>query len=100
MRHKTVITLQQKAEMISIFDLVTQKKYKGLIISTMIAYYISLALTETPKRATTRKQKQNIINNKYNNLKFYDYDNKEKFGKAGTHEHPYRRYFRFRFYSM
>ena len=36
----------------------------------------------------------------YNNLKFYDYDNKKEFGKVDVHEHPYRRYFRFRFYSM
>ena len=62
MRHKTVLTLQQKSEMISIFDLLTQKKYKGLIISTMSAYYISLALTESPKRANKKTNKIELNN--------------------------------------
>ena len=39
---KSVITLHQKSEMISLFDLLTQTKYKGVIISTLCAYYISL----------------------------------------------------------
>ena len=39
---KTVITLHQKSEMISLFDLLIQKKYKVVILSTLSAYYISL----------------------------------------------------------
>ena len=39
---KFVITLHQKSEMISLFDLLIQQKYKGLEISTLSAYYISL----------------------------------------------------------
>ena len=39
---KSVITLHQKSEMISLFDLLTQTKHKGVIISTLSAYYISL----------------------------------------------------------
>jgi hypothetical protein len=39
---KTAVTLHQKSEMISVFDLLIQKKYKGLIISTLSAYHISL----------------------------------------------------------
>ena len=39
---ETVVTLHQKSEMISIFDLLIQKKYKGLTISTLGAYHISL----------------------------------------------------------
>ena len=39
---KIVLTLHQKSEMISIFDLLTQTKHKGVIISTLGAYYISL----------------------------------------------------------
>jgi hypothetical protein len=39
---ETVVTLHQKSEMISIFDLLIQKKYKGLTISTLSAYHISL----------------------------------------------------------
>jgi hypothetical protein len=39
---KSVITLHQKSEMISLFDLLTQTKHKGVIISTLGAYYISL----------------------------------------------------------
>ena len=34
---KTAVTLHQKSEMISIFDLLTQNKYKGLTISTLSA---------------------------------------------------------------
>ena len=39
---KIALTLHQKSEMISLFDLLTQTKYKGVIISTLGAYYISL----------------------------------------------------------
>ena len=39
---ETAVTLHQKSEMISLFDLLTQTKYKGVIISTLSAYYISL----------------------------------------------------------
>jgi hypothetical protein len=39
---KTAVTLHQKSEMISLFDLLIQKKYKGLTISTLSAYHISL----------------------------------------------------------
>ena len=39
---KSVITLHQKSEMISLFDLLTQTKHKVVIISTLSAYYISL----------------------------------------------------------
>jgi hypothetical protein len=39
---KTAVTLHQKSEMISLFDLLTQTKFKGLRISTLSAYYISL----------------------------------------------------------
>ena len=35
---KSVITLHQKSEMISLFDLLTQTKHKGVIISTLSAY--------------------------------------------------------------
>ena len=34
---KTAVTLHQKSEMISLFDLLTQNKYKGLTISTLSA---------------------------------------------------------------
>ena len=34
---KTAVTLHQKSEMISIFDLLTRNKYKGLTISTLSA---------------------------------------------------------------
>jgi hypothetical protein len=39
---KSTVTLHQKSEMISLFDLLIQQKYKGLEISTLSAYYISL----------------------------------------------------------
>ena len=39
---KSVITLHQKSEMISLFDILIQRKYKGFILSTLSAYYISL----------------------------------------------------------
>ena len=39
---ETVVTLHQKSEMISLFDLLTQTKHKGVIISTLCAYHISL----------------------------------------------------------
>ena len=39
---KSVITLHQKSEMISLFDLLTQTKHKGLIHSALSAYYISI----------------------------------------------------------
>ena len=39
---KSAVTLHQKSEMISLFDLLIQQKYKGLEISTLSAYYISL----------------------------------------------------------
>ena len=39
---KSAVTLHQKSEMISLFDLLTQDKYKGLTISTLSAYHISL----------------------------------------------------------
>ena len=38
---KNAITLHQKSEMISIFDLLIQREFKGLILSTLSAYYIS-----------------------------------------------------------
>jgi hypothetical protein len=37
------LTLHQKSEMISLFDILIQQKYKGLRISTLGAYYISLS---------------------------------------------------------
>jgi hypothetical protein len=48
--------LHQKSEMISLFDLLIQKKYKGLTISTLSAYHISPALTESPKRANNNNK--------------------------------------------
>ena len=56
------LTLHQKSEMISIFDILIQTNNKGLGISTLRgAYYISQALTETQKG---QPQKQIIEYNK------------------------------------
>jgi len=55
---KTAVTLHQKSEMISIFDLLIQTKFKGLRISTLSAYHISPALTESPKRANNKNKKR------------------------------------------
>ena len=54
------------------------------------------------KKILCQKQKilyQKQIINKYNNLKFYNYEKKFNFGKDRAHEHPYRRY-NIRFHSM
>ena len=58
---ETVVTLHQKSEMISIFDLLIQKKYKGLTISTLSAYHISSFLTEKEKE---HKRQKNIFRHK------------------------------------
>ena len=51
---KIILSLHQKSEMISIFDLLIQTKFKGLRISTLRAYYISLRPDWNPKRATPK----------------------------------------------
>ena len=50
---ETVVTLHRQSDKTSIFDLLIQTKYKGLILSAPRALNTSVsALTESPKRAT------------------------------------------------
>jgi len=57
--------------MISIFDLLIQKKYKGLTISTLSAYHISSFLTEKEKG---HKRQKNIFRHK--DIKTKEHKNK------------------------
>ena len=58
---KSVVTLHRQSDKTSIFDLLIQKKYKGLTISTLSAYHISSFLTEKEKG---HKRQKNIFRHK------------------------------------
>ena len=64
---KSVITLHQKSEMISLFDILIQRKYKGFILSALERLLYQSPPWLNNRRANHKINKRIKINNKYNN---------------------------------